>query len=224
MFIGLYSEPPVRQHLKNVYACLTMSTMAAAVGASIHLFTDILQAGFLSAIGALVCFGLLMATPDDDGKKLHLRVGYLLGFAALSGVGMGPLLEHIIMVNPSIIVTALIGTSLVFISFSICALLAERGKYLYLGGTLMSLLSTLMVLSLANLFFGSTLLYQAHLYLGLFAMCGFVLYDTQLIIEKRRFGSKDFVTHSLDLFIDFIGIFRRLAIILTQKVNNRRYK
>lgn len=224
MFIRLYSEAPVRQHLKNVYACLTMSTMAAAVGASIHLFTDILQAGFLSAIGALVCFGLLMATPDDDGKKLHLRVSYLLGFAALSGVGMGPLLEHIIRVDPSIIVTALIGTSLVFISFSICALLAERGKYLYLGGTLMSLLSTLMVLSLANLFFGSTLLYQAHLYLGLLAMCGFVLYDTQLIIEKRRFGSKDFVTHSLDLFIDFIGIFRRLAIILTQKVNNERYK
>lgn len=211
----------MRQHLKNVYACLTMSTMAAAVGASIHLFTDILQAGFLSAIGALVFFFLLMATPDDSGKRLQLRIGYLLGFAALTGVGMGPLLEHIMYIDPSIIVTALLGTTLVFVSFSICALLAERGKWLYLGGTLMTLLSTLMLLSLANLFFGSTLLYQAHLYLGLLAMCGFVLYDTQLIVEKRRLGSKDFVTHSLDLFVDFIGIFRRLAIILTQKVNNR---
>lgn len=195
--------------------------MAAAVGASVHLFTDILQAGFMSAIGALVFFFLLMSTPDDSGKRLQLRIGYLLGFAALSGVGMGPLLEHIIFVNPSIIVTALLATTLVFVSFSICALLAERGKWLYLGGTLMTLLSTLMVLSLANLFFGSTLLYQAHLYLGLLAMCGFVLYDTQLIVEKRRLGSKDFVTHSLDLFVDFIGIFRRLAIILTQKVNSR---
>lgn len=214
----------MRQHLKNVYACLTMSTMAAAVGASIHLFTDILQAGFLSAIGALAFFFLLMSTPDDSGKKLQLRVGYLLGFAALSGVGMGPLLEHVIAINPSIIVTALMGTTVVFVSFSVCALLAERGKWLYLGGTLMTLLSTLMILSLANLFFGSTLLYQAHLYLGLLAMCGFVLYDTQLIVEKRRLGSKDFVTHSLDLFVDFIGIFRRLVIILTQKVNsNARY-
>lgn len=208
----------MRQHLKNVYACLTMSTMAAAVGAAVHLFTDILQAGLLSAIGALVCFGLLLATPDDDGKKLQLRIGYLLGFAGLSGVGMGPLLEHVILVDPSIIVTALVGTSLVFISFSVCAMLAERGKYLYLGGTLMTALSTLMILSMANLLFGSTLLYQAHLYIGLLAMCGFVLYDTQLIIEKRRMGSKDFVTHSLDLFVDFIGIFRRLVIILTQKV------
>lgn len=215
-------EPPVRQHLKNVYACLAMSTMAAAVGASIHLFTNILQAGFLSGIGALVFFFLLMSTPDDNGKGLKMRVGYLLGFTTLTGVGMGPLLEHVILVDPSIIVTALVGTAVVFISFSVCAMLAERGKWLYLGGTLMSLMSTLMILSLANLFFGSSMLFQAQLYLGLIAMCGFVLYDTQLIIEKRRMGSKDFVGHSLDLFVDFIGIFRRLLIILTQKVISDR--
>lgn len=62
-------------------------------------------------------------------------------------------------------------------------------------------------------------LLQAYLYLGLLIMCGFVLYDTQLIIEKRLAGDKDFVTHSIDLFIDFIGIFRRLMVILSQKVS-----
>lgn len=210
-------EREQRQHLKNVYACLTMSTMAAAVGASIHMFTDILQAGFLSAIGALVFFGLLMATADDNGKNLQLRVLYLLGFSGLSGVGLGPLLEHVAYIDPSIIVTALVGTALVFVSFSISALLAEQRKYLYLGGTLMSVLTTMMVMSLVNIFFGSRLIFQIHLYLGLFLMCGFVLYDTQLIIEKSRRGSKDFVTHSLDLFIDLFGIFRRLLIILSQK-------
>lgn len=195
-----------------------MSTMAAAIGASLHLFTDILQAGLLSAIGALACFVLLMMTPDDNGKGLKLRVGYLLGFTTLTGVGLGPLLEHVILINPSIIVTALIATSAVFVCFSICAMLSERGRWLYLGGTLMSLLTTLMVLSIANIFFGARWVYQTQLYLGLIAMCGFVLFDTQLIIEKRRMGNKDFVAHSLDLFIDFIGIFRRLLIILTQKV------
>nr|CAD7421749.1 unnamed protein product [Timema poppensis] len=52
-------------------------------------------------------------------------------------------------------------------------------------------------------------------------MCGFVLYDTQLIIEKRRNGDKDFVAHSVDLFVDLIGIFRRLVIILTQREQRR---
>lgn len=142
-------------------------------------------------------------------------------FLFSGGVGLGPLLEHVAYIDPAIIVTALVGTSLVFVSFSICALLSERGKWLYLGGTLMTLLTTIMLLSFANIFFGSKLIYQTHLYLGLVLMCGFVLYDTQLILEKRRSGSKDFVAHSLDLFIDFIGLFRRILVILTQKVMPR---
>lgn len=31
------------------------------------------------------------------------------------------------------------------------------------------------------------------MYLGLFIMCGFVLFDTQLIIEKAENGDKDYV-------------------------------
>lgn len=63
--------------------------------------------------------------------------------------------------------------------------------------------------------------FQGYLYLGLALMSGFVLYDTQLIMEKRRAGDKDFIAHSVDLFVDFIGIFRRLLIILAQKVKNK---
>ena len=37
------SEAPVRGHLKNVYASLTMSVLSAAAGAYVHLFTNLLQ-------------------------------------------------------------------------------------------------------------------------------------------------------------------------------------
>lgn len=110
------------------------------------------------------------------------------------------------------------GTTVVFVSFSISSLLAERGRWLYLGGTLISLLNVMVLFSFINLFLRWSFFYQAHLYVGLFLMCGFVIYDTQLIIEKYHMGNKDFILHSLDLFIDFIGIFRHLLIILTQKV------
>lgn len=110
------------------------------------------------------------------------------------------------------------GTTVVFVSFSISSLLAERGRWLYLGGTLISLLNIMVLFSFVNLLLRWSLFYQAHLYIGLFLMCGFVIYDTQLIIEKYHMGSKDFILHSLDLFVDFIGIFRYLLIILTQKV------
>lgn len=198
-----------------------MSTISAGVGAYIHIYTELLSAGLLTVIGSMGLLIALMATPDN-GKNRKLRLGYLLGFAFFTGMGMGPLLDTVIQIDPSIIVTALVGTAVIFVSFSLSAMLAERGRWLYLGGTLMTLLSALLLLSLANLLFGSYLIFQAYLYLGLLLMCGFVLYDTQLIIEKRRNGDKDFVAHSVDLFIDFIGIFRRLVIILTQKEQQKR--
>ncbi|XP_034176690.1 bax Inhibitor-1 [Osmia lignaria lignaria] len=209
-------ESPVRQHLKNVYGCLSLSTLSAAAGAYIHLYTELLEANLLTTLGTFGLLFALISTPDN-GKNQKLRLSYLLGFAFLSGLGLGPLLHLVISINPSIVITALIGTTVVFVSFSISSLLAERGRWLYLGGTLISLLNIMVLFSILNLFLRWSLFYQAHLYIGLFLMCGFVIYDTQLIIEKYHMGSKDFILHSFDLFIDFISIFRHLLIILTQK-------
>ena len=39
------------------------------------------------------------------------------------------------------------------------------------------------------MYFGSYVVFQARVYLGLL-MCGFVLYDIQLIVEKRRHDDK----------------------------------
>ena len=51
---------------------------------------------------------------------------------------------------------------------------------------------------------------------------GFIMYDTALIIEKRRMGETDLIMHSVLLFIDFIDVFRHLLIILTQKENEKK--
>merc|ERR1719208_248266 len=194
-----------------------MSVMAASAGAYVHLFTNLLQGGGLlfALLGAGLCFGLYL-TPDN-GKNRGTRMGMLLGFAFLSGLGLGPLLQMAIMMNPSIVPTALMITSAVFACFSGAALVAPDGKYLYLGGTLMSGLSTLMWLGFANIFFRSQLLFQAHIWIGLAVFCGFIMFDTQLIIRKAKNGDKDFIAHSLDLFIDFVQVFRKVLILLMQK-------
>lgn len=217
-------EPRVRTHLKNVYASLTMSIMTSAVGAYVHLFTDLLRGGgiLFSLLGAGLALGLFF-TPDN-GKNRSTRMGMLLGFAFLTGLGMGPLLEMAIMINPTIVPSALMLTSVVFACFSGAALFAPDGKYLYLGGSLLSGLSTLMWLGFLNIFFRSQLLFQAHLYIGLAIFCGFIMFDTQVIIEKARRGDKDFIAHSLDLFIDFIQIFRKVLILLMQKEQGKDKK
>lgn len=217
-------EPPVRAHLKNVYATLTMSIMSATVGAYVHLFTELLRGGGLlfSLLGAGLALGLFF-TPDN-GKNRSTRMGMLLGFAFLTGLGLGPLLDVAIAMNPTIVPSALMLTTACFACFTGAALFAPDGKYLYLGGSLLSGLSTLVVLGFLNIFFRSQLLFQAHLYLGLAIFCGFIMFDTQVIIEKARRGDKDFIAHSLDLFIDFVQIFRKVLILLMQKEQGKEQK
>jgi len=80
----------------------------------------------------------------------------------------------------------------------------------------------MLMLLFVNIFIGSYLVMQFELYFGLLLFCGFVLFDTQLIVEKFNLGNDDFIWHSLDLFLDFVNIFRRLLIILASKEKKRK--
>lgn len=192
-----------------------MATISAAIGAYVHV-VGWLQASLLTI---LIDVGLLLAImfTADNGKNQGQRLLYLLGFALCSGLNSGPLLNMAIYIDPSIIPTALMGTAVIFICFTLCSLFSANRYWLYMGGMLSSALSILLLLSLMTLFTRSKLLFDIQLYLGLFVMCGFVLYDTQLIVEKRLRGDKDYIKHSLELFIDMIKIFRHLMVILMQK-------
>uniref|UniRef100_A0A8B9IYQ0 Transmembrane BAX inhibitor motif containing 6 n=1 Tax=Amazona collaria TaxID=241587 RepID=A0A8B9IYQ0_9PSIT len=145
-----------------------------------------------------------MRAPNGSGDS-HL---------CLAGINLGPLLQMCISINPSIIPTAFLGTATIFTCFSLSALYARRRSFLYLGGFLLSGLTLMLLSSLVNSFMGSTWLFTANLYLGLMIMCGFVLFDTQLIIEKAESGDKDYIWHCVDLFLDFVNIFRELLMIL----------
>ncbi len=109
---------------------------------------------------------------------------------------------------------ALLGASLAFACFAGAGLVAKQRSYLYLGSILSSGLSFLLLASLANIFFRSELLFDVGLYIGLAIMCGFVVFDTQIIIHKAEQGSRDVCGHASELFVDFVGIFVRILAIL----------
>ena len=137
-----------------------MSVMTAGAGAYVHLFTDLLRGGgFMFALLSLgLAVGLHM-TPDNGKNRLQ-RLGMLLGFAFISGLGMGPLLDMAIRINPAIIANALTLATGIFVAFSCAALVARDGQYLFLGGVLFSAMTTMFWMGLANLFFQSQLIFQ----------------------------------------------------------------
>ncbi|XP_054722683.1 probable Bax inhibitor 1 [Uloborus diversus] len=214
-------EPPLQTHMKNVYSCVALSTLAAAVGSFVHLFTGILSGGLLSSLGSVGFMIALMSTPDD-GKNTKKRLGFLLAFAFLSGLGLGPLLDVVISINPAIIPTAFFSTCLIFACFTFASMFSNQRQFIYLGGSLMSLLSVMMTMALLNIFMGSYMLFKIQIYLGLLVMCAFILYDTQVILEKRRNGDKDYIWHSICLFIDLVQIFRYLLVILADKDSKKK--
>uniref|UniRef100_A0A194AM79 Putative bax inhibitor-1 protein n=1 Tax=Pinctada fucata TaxID=50426 RepID=A0A194AM79_PINFU len=213
-------EPYVQSHLKKVYGALSISMLTAAVGAYVHLFTGLMKAGLLTSLASLGLMIWLAAThhsKETEGKRLAI----FAGFTFFSGMSLGPLLDHVIDIDPSIITTAFMGTTVVFVSFSLAALYNTDRTFLFMGGMLMSGLSWLLLAGFLNIFFQSSLIWDVYLYGGLIIFCLFVLYDTQLIVEKRRNGDEDYIWHSVDLFLDFINIFRKLMIILSKKEKKR---
>ena len=163
----------------------------------------------------------LNMTPATN-ENLTKRFLTLLGVGFLQGCSLGPLIENVAHIDASIPLTALFGTALVFGCFSLAALVAKRRSFLYLGGFLGSALSLLFFGGLINMFFRSAMFFNVQLYGGLLLFSLFVIFDTQLVVEKHVSGDNDFIGHSLHLFLDFVAIFVRLMIILARNKENQK--
>lgn len=60
-----------------------------------------------------------------------------------------------------------------------------------------------------------------QLYFGLLVFVGYIVVDTQEIIEKAHLGDMDYVKHALTLFTDFAAVFVRILIIMVSQLNTQ---
>jgi FtsH-binding integral membrane protein len=155
---------------------------------------------------------------------MYNRLAIFHAAGLLMGINLGPLLAQVAFHRPDLVITALTGTAMIFVSFSAAALVAKRRHFLYLGGILASAISVLCTLRMLNFFMGGTLsagLFAVELYGGLAIFMSYIIFDTQMIIEDAHTGRKDFVAHAMELLIDFVGVFVRLLIILQRNAQKK---
>ena len=100
-----------------------------------------------------------------------------------------------------IVTIAFLGTAVIFGSFTGTALYSRRRQFVYLGGILLAAMNILVLLSLFGALFRTNFFTMFSLYFGLIVFCFYVVYDTQIIIEKIHIGNKDYILHALGLFI-----------------------
>ncbi|VDM08617.1 unnamed protein product [Wuchereria bancrofti] len=206
-------EKDVQKHLQAVYGTLALGLMAATVGALLHLFVDFLRDNFFTLFGSILLMIALLKTPHTHHNE-RKRLGYFIAFCALSGVSSGPIIEKALMIDPSTILTAFLATAVVFSCFTMAALHAPSTKFLHLGGIITSGLLFIMITAV---FSHSAFMHTTCLWLAFVINCALVLYDTQLICEKRRRGDTDYILHTIELFVDFINLFRYILAILSEK-------
>ncbi|CAK4088210.1 unnamed protein product [Aphanomyces euteiches] len=205
----------VQKHLAKVYTTLAITVLVAAAGVLADMMFDLV--GIISSIAS---FALVIALAVMDTRDVTKRLNVLMGIAFTTGVNLGPLISLALDVHPMIVVSAFLGTAVVFACFTGSAMLEKRRSYFYLYAAISSGVLCLTLLQLINIFVKSHAMYTMELYMGLLIFCGYVLVDTQMIIEKASLGDRDFVSHTLELFLDFVSLFVRVLLILLEKAKD----
>lgn len=176
----------------------------------------------MTTFACLGCMTGLLSIPSFEEKK---RLSLLMAAGLFEGASIGPLIDLAIQIDPSVLITAFVGTGIAFACFSGAAMLARRREYLYLGGLLSSGLSILLWLHFASsIFGGSAAIFKFELYFGLLVFVGYVVVDTQDIIEKAHIGDLDYVKHAMTLFSDFVAVFVRILVIMLKNSQEKEKK
>ncbi|KAA8499283.1 putative Bax inhibitor 1 [Porphyridium purpureum] len=213
--LALELPPHVRYHVKSVYSALAMLLAAMACGLGVNLYVrlpNILMA--MSTFGSMVYFSTIPASPQNLSK----RTGVLLLFAFCSGASLA-----LLGASEYILFVAVTATAIMFACFSGAALFAKRRSYLYLGAVLSSAMSMMFWFGMASWMFPNRMNYLLQLYGGLLLFSGYVVYDTQLIVERACSEEKpDVLSDAMKLFMDFVAMLRRVIIILMERERSKK--
>jgi len=209
----------VKEYVTKVYSTLTACLLLAAVGS--YAYTLFAIPRIISFICTFIGMLAIYGTPKTE-QYSYIRLLSLFGFSFFQGAAIGPLINLVIAIDSEIIMTALLGTIVVFACFSLSAIFSDKRSTMFTGAIASTGLSLLCLTALLNIFFGSSFLYLVQLYGGLVVFCLYVMVDTQLMILRAESGHTDYIHDSLQLLIDFVAIFVRLLIILSRKAEDKK--
>ncbi len=132
-------------------------------------------------------------------------------FTFIDGVLMYPILRYYLMdLGTGFFIGILLSASLLFAILAMISNKADAGYYLPMGRVLFIGLIVSLLLTIFNMFIGSSTISIIISIVGLIIFSGYVLYDISLIKYDLYSGNlnttSDLSIHVLNLYIDFINI------------------
>jgi len=196
--------------LKEIYTYLSVSTLIATLGAiaGIHLFGTINLLGMLLFLGIelFLIYMIQKETSIENDSNIKKSFYLLLIFSFVSGLSLANILNFTIQnTGYFLILNTFLGSSVIFSILSIFAT-KTNNDFTNMGGLLFKVLIGLIIFSIINIIWGTSLLTTIISIVGILLFSGFILYDTQNILKNHIHP----INATLSLFLDFINLFTSL--------------
>ncbi|KAJ3391599.1 hypothetical protein HDU92_008948 [Lobulomyces angularis] len=209
----------VKLHLTNTYTVLSQLFAISAVCCYLSLkyafFNAFTEIAFLTTFISMIAFFFITPTTQNYNTRKYL----LYTFAASKGFAISPLLGFVGFHNPGSIVVSLGAVAVLFVCFTYSAMKSPNN--MYSAGLLSSTMGILFWVQMMQWFVYSSKLQVIELYLGIALFSIYLIYDTQLMIQRANAGKKDELKDALNLYVDIFQLFIRILVLLNDDKSKR---
>ena len=193
--------------IRNTYILLSMTLLFSGFTAFLGVVAGI--GSGVALVADIVAIGLLwFVLPRTANSGAGIPV--LFAFTGLLGFGLGPILNFYLAVNPSIVMTALGGTGVIFLGLSGYAL-TTRKDFSFLGGFVMVGMLVVLGAAILNIFLGMPALFLAVNAAIVMIMSAFILWQTSSMIHG---GETNYIMATAGLFLSILNLFQALLQLL----------
>ncbi|NWX46908.1 LFG4 protein, partial [Steatornis caripensis] len=199
--------------LRKVYSILSVQVFLTTVTSAIFLYSTGVQAFvherpallLISGFGSLAVIVAMTLYRHQHPVNLYL----LFGFHSLSDSLL--FLFIVSFYDVSIVLQAFILTTAVFLGLTAYTLQSKRDFSKY-GAGLFTCLWILIFSGFLRLFFYSETIELVFAAAGALLFCGFIIYDTHLLMHKL--SPEEYILAAINLYLDIINLFLHLLRLL----------
>ncbi|NWZ63143.1 LFG4 protein, partial [Acrocephalus arundinaceus] len=195
--------------LRKVYSILSVQVLLTTVTSAIFLYSTGVQAFvherpallLISGFGSLAVIVALTLYRHQHPVNLYL----LFGFCSLTDRLLFLLIVS--FYDVSVVLQAFILTTAVFLGLTAYTLQSKR-DFSKFGAGLFACLWILIFSGFLRLFFYSETIELVFAAAGALLFCGFIIYDTHLLMHKL--SPEEYILASINLYLDIINLFLHL--------------
>ncbi|KAF4792368.1 Protein lifeguard 4 [Turdus rufiventris] len=201
--------------LRKVYSILSIQVLLTTVTSAIFLYSPGVQA-FVHERPALVLvsffasLAVMVALPFFS-RKHPVNLYLLFGFTLLEAVTIAITVSFY---DVSSVLQAFFLTAAVFLGLTVYTLQSKR-DFSKFGAGLFACLWILVLSCFLRVFFYSKTLELVFAAAGALLFCGFIIYDTHLLMHKL--SPEDYIVAAISLYLDIINLFLHLLNFVDKK-------